>query len=85
MRDSESDGASATRTRAEALHAFLPKTSRGRRPPSLDERIDDRTIDIANRLRFVCAALPPEELLALARRMATVELTYSEEECEVAS
>lgn len=46
--------------------------------PSLSDRIDDRTIDIANRLRFVCAALTPDELLALARRMATLELKYSE-------
>lgn len=46
--------------------------------PSLSDRIDDRTIDIANRLRFVCAALTPDEMLALARRMAMLELKYSE-------
>ncbi len=46
--------------------------------PSLSDRIDDRTIDIANRLRFACAALTSDELLALARRMATLELKYSE-------
>ena len=68
----------ASRTHAEALHAFLPKPPRGRRMPSLSDRIDDLTIDIANRLRFVCAALTADELLALARRMATLELKYSE-------
>lgn len=68
----------ASRTRAEAHHAFLPKPARGRRMPSLSDRIDDRTIDIANRLRFACAALTSDELLALARRMATLELKYSE-------
>ena len=68
----------ASLSRAEAHHAFLPKPPRGRRMPSLSDRIDDRTIDIANRLRFVCAALTADELLALARRMATLELKYSE-------
>jgi hypothetical protein len=84
MRDPES-GERVSPTRAEALHAFLPKARRGRRPPSRSDRIDERTIDIANRLRFVCAALTSEELLALARRMATLELAYSERECKAAS
>jgi hypothetical protein len=42
-----------------------------------------RTIDIANRLRFVCADLDPDELLALATRMAMVEVKYSSEHPEL--
>jgi hypothetical protein len=66
----------ATHTRAEASHAFFPSRQQdyGARP--LHAQIDDRTLDIANRLRFVCAEMPPDELLALARRMAAVELKY---------
>lgn len=74
-----------SRTRAEALHAFLPKPRRGRRPRTHGERVDDLTIDIANRLRFACAALRTEELLALARRMATLELKYRERTSEMRS
>jgi hypothetical protein len=43
---------------------------------STPHHIDDRAMDIANRLRFVCGDMPPEELIALARRMATMELKY---------
>jgi hypothetical protein len=43
---------------------------------STAHHIDDRAIDIANRLRFVCGHMPPEELIALARQMATMELKY---------
>jgi hypothetical protein len=45
--------------------------------PALCDRVAERTLDIANRLRFVCAHLPPEEMLALAARMAVVELKYA--------
>jgi hypothetical protein len=40
------------------------------------QHIDDRAINIANRLRFVCGHMPPDELIALARQMATMELKY---------
>lgn len=45
--------------------------------PSLPDLVSARTLDIANRLRFVCAHLDAEDLLALATRMAVVELKYS--------
>jgi hypothetical protein len=70
----------AIRTRADSTHAFIPRSQRGLGERGLaltrDERIDDRALDIANRLRFACAELPPEELLALALQMAAVELKY---------
>jgi hypothetical protein len=51
--------------------------------PSLPDLVMARTIDIANRLRFVCADLDPDELLALATRMAMVEVKYSSEHPEL--
>jgi hypothetical protein len=47
--------------------------------PVLSELVTDRTLDIANRLRFVCAHLPSEELLELAMRMAIIEVKYARE------
>jgi hypothetical protein len=45
--------------------------------PVLSQHVTDRTLDIANRLRFVCAHLPSSELLELATRMAIVEVKYA--------
>jgi hypothetical protein len=45
--------------------------------PVLSQHVMDRTLDIANRLRFVCAHLPSSELLELATRMAIVEVKYA--------
>jgi len=45
--------------------------------PSRANRIGARTMEIANRLRFVCAAMPDDELIALACRMAVVEEKYA--------
>jgi len=64
------------RTRAECTNSFMaPRQSRG--TPSVDERVEARTLDIANRLRFVCSHLPDDELLDLATRMAIVEVKYA--------
>jgi len=64
------------RSRAECTNSFMaPRTSRS--APSIDERVQARTLDIANRLRFVCGHLPDDELLDLATRMAIVEVKYS--------
>jgi hypothetical protein len=64
------------RTRAECTHSFMaPRPSRS--VPSTDQRVEARTLDIANRLRFVCGHLPDDELLDLATRMAIVEVKYS--------
>ena len=64
------------RTRAECTNSFMaPRPSRS--APSLDQRVEARTLDIANRLRFVCGHLPDDELLDLATRMAIVEVKYS--------
>jgi hypothetical protein len=64
------------RTRAECTNSFMaPRPSRS--APSLDERVEARTLDIANRLRFVCSPLPDDELLDLATRMAVVEVKYA--------
>ena len=64
------------RTRAECTNSFMaPRPSRG--APSLDERVEARTLDIANRLRFVCSHLPDDELLDLATRMAIIEVKYA--------
>jgi hypothetical protein len=68
--------AGAGRSRADTPHALLAHTYT-RRALSLSERVDERTLDIANRLRFVCSEMPPDELLELARRMATVEIKYA--------
>jgi hypothetical protein len=45
--------------------------------PALSDRVVDRALDIANRLRFVCAHMSSEELIELATRMAIVELKYA--------
>lgn len=45
--------------------------------PVVSEIVTDRTLDIANRLRFACAHMPPNELLALAMRMAIIEVKYA--------
>ena len=64
------------RTRAECTHSFMaPRPARG--APTVDERVEARTLDIANRLRFVCGHLPDDELLDLATRMAIVEVKYA--------
>ena len=64
------------RTRAEATLSFMaPRAPRG--TPTVDQRVEARTLDIANRLRFVCGHLPDDELLDLATRMAIVEVKYS--------
>jgi hypothetical protein len=68
--------ASAGRSRADATHAFIPRAY-SPHAPSASERVEERTLDIANRLRFVCSEMEPEELLALARRMAIVEIKYA--------
>jgi hypothetical protein len=45
--------------------------------PELSQQVSDRTLDIANRLRFVCAHLPSDELIELATRMAMIEIKYA--------
>jgi hypothetical protein len=45
--------------------------------PVLSQRVTDRTLDIANRLRFVCAHMSPQELIELATRMAIIEVKYA--------
>jgi hypothetical protein len=47
-------------------------------PDGVTLRIQALALDIAHRLRPVCAHMPDEELLELATRMATVELKYFE-------
>jgi hypothetical protein len=63
------------RTRAECTTSFMTLRQRGH--PSLDQRVEARTLDIVNRLRFVCSHLPDDELLDLATRMAIVEVKYA--------
>ena len=64
------------RTTAECTNTFM-SGGHGRTVPSIDQRVEARTIDIANRLRFVCDHLPDDELLDLATRMAIVEVKYA--------
>jgi hypothetical protein len=45
---------------------------------SVTRRIQALALDIAHRLRPVCAHMPDDELLELSTRMATVELKYFE-------
>jgi hypothetical protein len=45
--------------------------------PVLSAHVTDRTLDIANRLRFVCAHMSSAELIELATRMAIVEVKYA--------
>jgi hypothetical protein len=47
-------------------------------PDGVTLRIQALALDIAHRLRPVCAHMPDDELLELATRMATVELKYFE-------
>lgn len=68
--------ASAGRSRADTPHSLLLNTYT-RRALSPSERVEERTLDIANRLRFVCSEMPPDELLELARRMAVIEIKYA--------
>ena len=63
------------RTRAECTNSFMTQRPRG--VQSIDQRVEARTLDIANRLRFVCSHLPDDELLDLATRMAIVEVKYA--------
>jgi hypothetical protein len=63
------------RTRAECTNSFMVPRSRAN--PTVDQRVEARTLDIANRLRFVCSHLPDDELLDLATRMAIIEVKYS--------
>ena len=64
------------RTRADCTNSFMATRS-ARGTPTIDERVEARTLDIANRLRFVCSHLPDDELLDLATRMAIVEVKYA--------
>ena len=64
-----------TRTRAECTNSFMTLPTRGIQ--TVDQRVEARTLDIANRLRFVCSHLPDDELLDLATRMAIIEVKYS--------
>ena len=64
------------RTRADCTNSFMaPRLARG--TPTVDQRVEARTLDIANRLRFVCSHLPDDELLDLATRMAIIEVKYA--------
>jgi hypothetical protein len=47
-------------------------------PDGVTLRVQALALDIAHRLRPVCAHMPDDELLELATRMATVELKYFE-------
>lgn len=63
-------------TRAECTNSFMaPRPTRGL--PTVDQRVEARTLDIANRLRFICGHLPDDELLDLATRMAIIEVKYA--------
>jgi hypothetical protein len=44
--------------------------------PAIPDRVRALALDILHRIRPVCAHMPDEELLALATRMAEVELRY---------
>lgn len=53
-----------------------------RRDPALDSlpnRTQALALDVAHRLRPVCTHMPDDELLALATRIASVELAYFEQ------
>jgi hypothetical protein len=45
--------------------------------PALSDHVVDRALEIANRLRFVCAHMPPDELIELATRIALIEVKYA--------
>ncbi len=63
------------RSNAECMNTFMSGVSLDA-TTSLPERVSARTLDIANRLRFICAHMEADDLLALAARMAVVELKY---------
>ena len=44
--------------------------------PDVPDRVRALALDIAHRLRPVCAHMPDEELLELSTRVAAVELKY---------
>jgi hypothetical protein len=46
--------------------------------PDVPDRVRALALDIAHRLRPVCANMPDEEMLELSTRMAAVELKYFE-------
>jgi hypothetical protein len=69
-------GPSRSRTNDECAETFL-SGKHGLALPSQQDRLQARTLDIANRLRFVCAHMPSEELLDLATSMARIELKYA--------
>jgi len=46
--------------------------------PDVPDRVRALALDIAHRLRPVCANMPDEDMLELSTRMAAVELQYFE-------
>lgn len=46
--------------------------------PEVTDRVRALALDIAHRLRPVCANMPDEDLLELSTRVAAVELQYFE-------
>jgi hypothetical protein len=46
--------------------------------PDVPDRVRALALDIAHRLRPVCAHMPDEDMLELSTRMAAVELEYFE-------
>ena len=46
--------------------------------PDVPDRVRALALDIAHRLRPVCANMPDEDMLELSTRMAAVELEYFE-------
>ena len=46
--------------------------------PDIPDRVRALALDIAHRLRPVCANMPDEDMLELSTRMAAVELEYFE-------
>ena len=46
--------------------------------PDVSDRVRALALDIAHRLRPVCAHMPDEDMLELSTRMASVELEYFE-------
>jgi hypothetical protein len=69
-------GFSRSRTNDECAETFL-SGKHGLAMPSQQDRLQARTLDIANRLRFVCAHMESDELLELATSMARIELKYA--------
>lgn len=65
-----------SRSAAECTATFM-SGRHGLTMPSLADRVQERTLDIANRLRFACAHMSGEDLLELATKMAVVEIKYA--------